>query len=166
LVSLRRNVDTRVQRRSLVSHRWCQRDGWYKPILQLLCVCAMLLRTVGLHLFRLLVTHQCRIRFDISPSYHSSVSPCCNLLGACSRQRGAWCQVGEGKCHSQENKSCADSSIQVAGGFTFALCLVAWYLLAGQILQSVDSVIVLPVGDLSTRVPSASGRALAKSGEV
>jgi hypothetical protein len=63
-------------------------------------------------------------------------------------------------------KCCADFYIQIAGGFTFALCLVAWYLLAGQILQSVDSIIALPVGDLSTRVPSASGRALAKSGEV
>jgi hypothetical protein len=55
---------------------------------------------------------------------------------------------------------------QIAGGFTFALNLIAWYILAGQLLQCVDFPVTLPVGDLSTRLPSASSRARAQAGDV
>jgi len=70
-------------------------------------------------------------------------------------------------CHRRGKKDAMLTVyFQIAGGFTFALCLVGWYLLAGQLLQSVDSPVAIPVGDLSLRVPSASLRARAKAGEV
>ena len=63
---------------------------------------------------------------------------------------------------NKDERICADLLVRIAGGFTFALNLVAWYILAGQMLQCVDSPMVLPVGDLSMRVPSATLRAKAR----
>jgi succinate-acetate transporter protein len=45
-----------------------------------------------------------------------------------------------------------------AGGLAFAVCLLGWYLLAAQLLASVDFPVNLPVGDLSNLVKGASAR--------
>jgi len=48
----------------------------------------------------------------------------------------------------------------------FAFCMLGFYLLFAQLLQALDFAISLPVGDLSTRVPSATGKPEAARNEV
>lgn len=45
---------------------------------------------------------------------------------------------------------------QISGGWLFATNMLALYLFTTQMLQSVDFPFILPVGDLSTHVPSMS----------
>ncbi|KMP09712.1 hypothetical protein CIRG_08945 [Coccidioides immitis RMSCC 2394] len=49
--------------------------------------------------------------------------------------------------------------LQVVGGaFTFGLCVLVWYLLLAEMLETVDLPISLPIGDLSSRIPVKSQR--------
>ena len=50
-----------------------------------------------------------------------------------------------------------------AGGLTFAVCLLGWYLFLVQLLAAVDFPLNLPVGDLSRFIKGASERAPAKT---
>lgn len=43
-----------------------------------------------------------------------------------------------------------------AGALTFTFCMFGWYLLISLLLASLDFPFVLPVFDLSTRIPSAT----------
>ena len=48
--------------------------------------------------------------------------------------------------------------LQAAGGLTFVICLLGWYLFFVQLLAAVDFPLNLPVGDLSRFVKGASER--------
>jgi len=45
-----------------------------------------------------------------------------------------------------------------AGAFVFVFCILGWYLFFALILLAVDFPFALPVGDLSTRIKSATDR--------
>lgn len=49
--------------------------------------------------------------------------------------------------------------LQTAGGLTFVICLLGWYLFFVQLLASVDFPLNLPVGDLSRFIKGASEKA-------
>jgi uncharacterized protein len=55
----------------------------------------------------------------------------------------------------------ATTSQHAAGGLTFAVCLLGWYLFFVQLLAAVDFPLNLPVGDLSRFIKGASERAKA-----
>ncbi|KAH7385113.1 GPR1/FUN34/yaaH family-domain-containing protein [Cadophora sp. MPI-SDFR-AT-0126] len=55
---------------------------------------------------------------------------------------------------------------QVAGAFVFAFCVFGFYLLFVQLITSLDFPFSLPVGDLSTRVPSATDKRHKAEGRV
>jgi len=46
----------------------------------------------------------------------------------------------------------AANEVQATGAFVFALCILGFYLLFAQLLESVQFPLHLPVGDLSSRV--------------
>ncbi|KAH0829322.1 hypothetical protein AYO21_05728 [Fonsecaea monophora] len=60
-------------------------------------------------------------------------------------------EIGEGKVNLTMQHS--------AGGITFAVCLLGWYLFFVQLLAAVDFPLNLPVGDLSRYIRGASERA-------
>uniref|UniRef100_A0A8H7MYC3 GPR1/FUN34/YaaH-class plasma membrane protein n=1 Tax=Bionectria ochroleuca TaxID=29856 RepID=A0A8H7MYC3_BIOOC len=47
---------------------------------------------------------------------------------------------------------------KASGAFIFIYCVLGWYLLFAQLLQSLDFPFSLPVGDLSTKIKSATDR--------
>lgn len=51
-------------------------------------------------------------------------------------------------------------AVQGAGAITFAMTLLAFYLLFTMLLESVDFPLTLPVGDLSTRFKGKRARML------
>lgn len=54
------------------------------------------------------------------------------------------------------NAALAGTLRTVGGAFTFILCVCIWYLLAAQMLESVDFPLSLPVGDLSSVIKGKS----------
>ena len=53
------------------------------------------------------------------------------------------------------------SLLEAAGGLTFVVCLLGWYLFLVQLLAAVDFPLNLPVGDLSRFIKGASEKAKA-----
>ncbi|KAK5189297.1 hypothetical protein LTR96_010917 [Exophiala xenobiotica] len=80
-----------------------------------------------------------------------------SLVPAFSLMAATYWQLAEG--HGNTALTCQHA----AGGLVFAVCLLGWYLLAAQLLASVDFPINLPVGDLSKVVKGATARATAKA---
>ncbi|OQV09581.1 hypothetical protein CLAIMM_13688 [Cladophialophora immunda] len=63
---------------------------------------------------------------------------------------------------AEGNVKTAVTCQHAAAGLLFAVCLLGWYLLAAQMLASVDFPLNLPVGDLSSVIKGASTRAAAR----
>jgi succinate-acetate transporter protein len=68
---------------------------------------------------------------------------------------GAFWKIAEGTPDALET---ALKAQHAAGGLTFAVALLGWYLLFVQLLASVDFPLNLPVGDLSRFIKGASER--------
>lgn len=66
------------------------------------------------------------------------------------------CLAGSDWHLAQGHTELAMSCQHGAGGVTFVACLLGWYLLAVQLLASVDFPFTLPVGDLSRVLKGAS----------
>lgn len=59
---------------------------------------------------------------------------------------------------AKANVSLATTLLHAAGGMTFVVCLLGWYLFFVQLLASVDFPLNLPVGDLGRFIRGASDR--------
>ncbi|KAG4435288.1 hypothetical protein IFR05_009214 [Cadophora sp. M221] len=73
---------------------------------------------------------------------------------------GAYWELAEG------NTARGAKLEEVAGAFVFAFCIFGFYLLFVQLIASLDFPFSLPVGDLSTRVPSATDKRHAAEGRA
>ena len=78
------------------------------------------------------------------------------LVPAFSCLAGTFWKIAEG---TPAALSTATSLQHAAGGMTFVVCLLGWYLFLVQLLASVDFPLNLPVGDLSRFIKGASEKA-------
>ncbi|KPI36018.1 Protein alcS [Cyphellophora attinorum] len=84
------------------------------------------------------------------------VSALTTLIVAFCCGAGAFWNLAEG------NVEIGGKLVVASGACTFALTSMVWYLLAVQLLESVDFPVTLPVGDLSKVIKGKSERAQAK----
>lgn len=85
----------------------------------------------------------------LTPSFPSTYANCCTIVGCLA---GAFFTLAKG------DVAAATTYQHVGAGLLLAATLIGWYIFLALVLLAVDFPILVPLGDLSTKIPGYSER--------